>query len=56
MTHLMNPWLERIFAFWAIVAVCAMLIMISYAYLRPAVRAVVKLVERAKDDTNPRLE
>ena len=42
----MMLWLERIFAFWAIVAVCAMLIMISYAYLRPVVRAVLRLVER----------
>ena len=37
----MMLWLERIFAFWAIVTVCAMLVMISYAYLRPVVRAVV---------------
>ena len=46
MTHLMNPWLERIFAFWAIVAVCAMLIMIAYAYLQPVVRAVWRLIGR----------
>ena len=42
----MMLWLERIFAFWAIVAVCALLIMISYAYLRPVVRAVWRLVGR----------
>jgi hypothetical protein len=42
----MTAWLERIFAFWAIVAVCAMLIMIAYAYVRPVVRAVWGLVGR----------
>ena len=42
----MSHWLERILAFWVIVAVCAMLIMISYAYLRPVVRAVWRLVGR----------
>ena len=55
MTHLMNSWLERIFAFWAIVAVCAMLIMIAYAYLQPVVRGVLGLSERATDDTSSRL-
>ncbi len=42
----MTAWLERIFAFWALVAVCAMLIMISYTYLQPVVRAVWRLVGR----------
>ena len=43
----MIPWLERNFAFWAIVAVCAMLIMIAYAYVGPVVRGVLRLIERA---------